>query len=150
MRARRKRSAAAPPTRLHYTKAALLIFGLGLAIGFVIVVGGVSGWSRLASLIMALGLVLLPLGVFADMRGFAALLWVARRLSRRRQRSKRGRNGRAGAPSRKIPPRAASVRTPRRVRFQAKSRPDCFAEFIPDQVRGRLSGWSQAGPVGSQ
>jgi len=107
MRAGRKRSAGRPPTRLRYTKAALLIFGLGLVTGLVVVVGEFSEWEYLASGIMALGLVLLPLGLFADGRGIAALRWIARRFSRRKQSPKRGRAVRASARSRKTPPRAA-------------------------------------------
>jgi len=113
MRATRKRSAGRPPARLRCTKAALLIFGLGLAIGFVVVVGEFAGWEYLASAIMALGLVLLPLGIFADGRGFAALRWIARRISRRRQLPKRGRAVRTRAQPRKVPPSAVS---PRRAR----------------------------------
>src|SRR3954447_20874743 len=96
MRAGRKRSAGRPSIRLRYTKAALLIFGLGLAIGLVVVVGEFSAWNYLASAVMALGLVLLPLGLFADGRGFAVLRWIARRFSRRKPKPKRGRMGRAG------------------------------------------------------
>jgi len=101
---------------MRYTKAALLVFGLGLAIGFVVVVGEFAGWEYLASAVMALGLVLLPLGIFADGRGFAALRWLTRRFSGRKQRAKRGGPARTGTRSRKAPPRAASSRAPRRVR----------------------------------
>lgn len=117
MPAKRKRSAARPAIRLRYTKAALLIFGLGLVVGFVVVVGEFPQGEYLASSVMALGLVLVPLGLFADGRGIAALRWIARRFSRRRRRPKRGRSVRAGAPLRKPPARAASPRTPRRARI---------------------------------
>ena len=116
MRTGGPRSRAARPTRLRYTKAALLLFGLGLVIGLVVVVGEFSEWDYLASSIMALGLVLLPLGLFADGRGIAALRWIARRISRQKQSSQRGRPVRAGARSRKTPPRSASSRAPRRAR----------------------------------
>jgi hypothetical protein len=115
MRAGRKRSANARPTRLRYTKAALLIFGLGLMIGFVVVVGEFSDWEYLASFVMALGLVLLPLGLFADGHGIAVLRWVARRFSRQKRSAKRSRTGRAGARPRKASSRAPS-RAPRRAR----------------------------------
>jgi hypothetical protein len=45
---------------MRYTKAALLIFGLGLAVGFAVVVGEFAEWERPAAAIMALGLVLVP------------------------------------------------------------------------------------------
>ena len=93
MRAGRKRSAGRPSIRLRYTKAALLIFGLGLVTGLFVVVGEFSEWEYFASGIMALGLVLLPLGLFADGRGIAALRWIARRFSGSKQSPKRGRAG---------------------------------------------------------
>lgn len=117
MPARCKRSAAKPAIRLRYTKAALLIFGLGLAIGFVVVVGEFPRGEYLASSVMALGLALVPLGLFADGRGVAALRWIVRCCSRRKQRPKRGRAVRASARPRKTPLRAASSRAPRRARF---------------------------------
>jgi hypothetical protein len=101
--------------RMHYTKAALLIFGLGLAIGFIVVVGEFSGWEYFASFVMALGLVLLPLGLFADGRGIAALRWIARRFSRKKRSAKRGRAG--GRPRTTAAARASSTRAPRRARL---------------------------------
>jgi hypothetical protein len=62
-----------------------------------------------------LGLVLMPLGVFADGHGIAVLRWIARRLSRRKRGGKRGRPGRVGARPRKATSRAIS-RMPRRAR----------------------------------
>jgi hypothetical protein len=100
-------------SRLRYTKIALLIFGVGLVTGLVVVVGEFSKWEYFASFVMALGLVLLPLGLFADGRGVAALRWFARRFSGSKRSPKRGR---AGARKRKPPPRAASSRAPRRAR----------------------------------
>lgn len=116
MRAGHKRSNAARPSRLRCTKAALLVFGLGLVIGFVVVVGEFSDWEYLASSVMALGLILLPLGLFADGRGVAALRWIARRFSGRKRSPKHGRAGRAGAHPRKTPSRTALPRAPRRAR----------------------------------
>ena len=107
------RSAGRPSLRLRYTKAALLIFGLGLVTGLVVVIGEFSEWEYLASSIMALGLVLLPLGLFADGRGIAALRWIARHFSGSKRNPKRGR---AGARKRSPPPRAASSRAPRHAR----------------------------------
>jgi hypothetical protein len=109
-RTRGKRSPPAAPTRLRYTKAALLVFGLGLAIGFVVAVGEFSQWEYLASSVMALGLVLLPLGIFADGRGVAALGWLAKRFSRRKPGGKRAGAARTGARIRKAGPRLAGSR----------------------------------------
>ena len=95
---------------MRYTKAALLIFGLGLVTGLVVVVGEFSEWDYLASGIMALGLVLLPLGLFADGRGIAALRWIARRFSRPKRGAKqavRAGPARASARPRRGPPRSA-------------------------------------------
>jgi hypothetical protein len=115
-----KRSAGTPPRRLRYTKAALLIFGLGLVIGFVVVVGEFSDWEYLASFVMALGLVLLPLGLFADGRGIVVLRWIARCFVREKRRSKRGgRTTRSGSRLRKVPTRTASPGAARRARGQA-------------------------------
>src|SRR5690242_5365057 len=116
MRARRKRSASQPSTRLRWTKAALLIFGLGLVAGLVIVVGEFSKWEYLASSMMALGLVLLPLGLFADGRGIAALRWISRCFSRRKRRVKGSARDRLKARPRKVSSRAAASRAPRRAR----------------------------------
>jgi hypothetical protein len=117
MQAGRQRAAKAPPSRLRYTKAALLIFGLGLVGGFVVVVGEFREWEFLASLVMVLGLVLLPLGLFADGQGIAALRWIMRRLSRGKRGARRGRAVRGSPRPRRTPPRAPSTRAPRRARF---------------------------------
>jgi hypothetical protein len=76
------------PAALRYTKAALLLFGLGLALGFAIVVGGFDGFGWIASALMALGLVLLPPALLADGKGLAVRAWLAR-LPRRRRRKPR-------------------------------------------------------------
>lgn len=116
MQAGHRRSAKAPPSRLRYTKAALLLFGLGLVGGFVVVVGEFRQWEWLAGLVMALGLLLIPLGLFADGRGIAALRWITRRLLRRKPFTRRGRVARAGPRARKTPLPTASSRAPRRAR----------------------------------
>jgi molybdopterin biosynthesis enzyme len=53
---------------MRYTKRALLVFGLGLVLGFALIVGEVPGFGWIASGIMALGLVGLPIAVVADGR----------------------------------------------------------------------------------
>lgn len=95
---------------MRYTKAALLVFGLGLIIGFVVVVGEFSEWERTASAIMALGLVLIPVALFADGRGTAVFAWIAARLSRRKRKQPRSKP-RPSAPRRKAPARPAARRT---------------------------------------
>ena len=101
--------------RMRYTKAALLVFGLGLVVGFVVVVGEFFEWERVASAVMALGLVLLPVAVFADGHGMAAIRWIVGHLSRGKRKKPRGK-ARSAAPRRKAPARAAAPRTPRRSR----------------------------------
>jgi hypothetical protein len=99
---------------MRYTKAALLVFGLGLVTGFVVVVGEFFEWERPAAATMAIGLVLIPVGLFADGHGMAAIRWVVARF-RRRQRPKARPKPRRPAAKRKPPARNAS-RTPRRKR----------------------------------
>jgi Cu/Ag efflux pump CusA len=53
---------------MRYTKAALLLFGLGLVLGFALIVAEVPGFGWMASGVMALGLVALPVGLLADGR----------------------------------------------------------------------------------
>jgi hypothetical protein len=74
---------------MRYTKAALAIFGLGLVLGFVIVVGEFARAERVASAVMALGLVLLPVGLFADGRGIRVIGWIVARFSRGKRRKAR-------------------------------------------------------------
>ena len=97
---------------MRYTKAALLIFGLGLVVGFVAVVGEFAEWERAASAAMAFGIVMLPVALFADGRGMAAIGWVAARFSRGRRSKRRGK-ARSAAPRRTGPPRSAPSRAPR-------------------------------------
>jgi hypothetical protein len=97
---------------MRYTKAALLVFGLGLVVGLVVVVGEFAEWERAAAAIMALGLALVPVGLFADGHGVAAIRWLAARLSRGRRKKPRPRTrsarSRRNAPSR--PKRRAARR----------------------------------------
>jgi hypothetical protein len=97
--------------RLRYTKAALLVFGLGLIIGFVVVVGEFPEWERTAAAIMALGLLSLPITLFADGRGSAAFAWISARL----RRSKRGKaRARSRPVTRAKRPARSTRRAPRR------------------------------------
>jgi len=99
---------------MRYTKAALSTFGLGLVLGFVVVVGEFARFERVASALMALGLVLLPAGLFADGRGMAVLGWLAARF-RRCQRARPHAKSRSAAAGRK-PQVKRAARTPRRKR----------------------------------
>lgn len=105
--------------RLRCTKAALGVFGLGLLLGFVLVVlGGHPRLERVASGLMAIGLAALPLALFADGRGLALLGWIAARLPRRGKKKKPRPKPRAAAPRRKpaSPRRRTPARTPSRNR----------------------------------
>lgn len=99
---------------LHHTKTALLIFGLGLVIGFVVVVGEFPEWERTAAAIMALGLVTLPVALFADGRGMALVAWMAARF--RRGKGSKPRPKARRAPARRKPPSRTPTRAPRRKR----------------------------------
>jgi hypothetical protein len=94
--------------RLRYTKAALLVFGLGLTVGFVVVVGEFPEWERTAAAIMALGLVSLPVTLFADGRGSAAFAWIFGRGKRGKSRARSRPATRAKRPAR------STRRAPRR------------------------------------
>jgi len=99
---------------MRYTKAALLIFGLGLVTGFVVVVGEFSEWERSAAAIMALGLVLIPVGLFADGHGMAAIRWIIGRFRRKKRPRSRAKSRRP--PARRKPPARSPSRAPRRKR----------------------------------
>ncbi len=99
---------------MRYTKIALLIFGLGLVLGFIIVVGEFARLERVASAVMALGLVLLPVALFADGRGIRVLAWIAARFSRGKRKKARPKS-RPAARCRK-PPAPPAARAPRRKR----------------------------------
>ncbi|HEX3863631.1 MAG TPA: hypothetical protein VHY35_18260 [Stellaceae bacterium] len=116
---------------MRYTKLALLVFGLGLISGFIAVVGEIPRLELPSSAVMALGLVLIPVGLFADGHGFVMLRWIADRLSRHKRPKPRARarspakprsptrpRGRPAAPKSVKP--AAKSATPRRA---AKPRP---------------------------
>ncbi len=54
--------------RMRYTKIALLIFGAGLVLGLIVVVIEFDWLDRVASSLMALGLMAVPLGLIVDWR----------------------------------------------------------------------------------
>jgi hypothetical protein len=53
---------------MRYTKIALLTFGAGLLLGLVVVVVEIGPLQRVASGLMALGLVAIPVGMAVDWR----------------------------------------------------------------------------------
>ena len=53
---------------MRYTKIALLTFGAGLVLGLVVVVIELDWLDRVASSLMALGLMAIPLGMIVDWR----------------------------------------------------------------------------------
>ncbi|HXC89035.1 MAG TPA: hypothetical protein VNV18_02620 [Stellaceae bacterium] len=53
---------------MRYTKIALLTFGAGLILGLVVVVAELDALARVASGLMALGVVAIPVGLVADWR----------------------------------------------------------------------------------
>jgi hypothetical protein len=106
---------------MRYTKTALMVFGLGLVLGFVVVViGGYPRLERVASAVMALGLVALPLALFADGRGLALLRRIVTLVARpapKKAPARRRTPAVRRKPSGKPPTRPRSAaRAPRRKR----------------------------------
>ena len=81
---------------MRYTKAALLIFAFGMLLGLAVVAAELYWLGRVASGIMALGLVLLPVGLIADGRGFVIL-----KLRRKRPKPRRAPARRRRSPARR-------------------------------------------------
>ena len=100
--------------KLRYTKAALLVFGLGLVLGLVVVAGELPGFERVASGVMALAIVALPVALVADGRGAAIVRRIRARFSHRK-RPQRGAS-RPAATS-----RPAAARSPARRRPAART-----------------------------
>ena len=103
---------------MRYTKIALLIFGLGLVVGFALIVAEVPSFGLIGSAIMALGLIGLPIGIIADGR-VAFVRRIVARFSRskpvmpsRRTRAVTSRS--VGRPARRRHPPARIARRRRR------------------------------------
>ncbi|MGA8550831.1 MAG: hypothetical protein WB678_11400 [Stellaceae bacterium] len=96
---------------MRYTKIALLTFGAGLVLGLVVVVIELDWLDRVASSLMALGLMAIPLGMIVDWR---LAMKPPRRPAKSRGRSRPPRP--AGQPSRTPRPRKAAPpkRSPKR------------------------------------
>jgi hypothetical protein len=86
---------------MRYTKTALLTFGAGLVLGLIVVVVDLGALARIASGLMALGLIGMPIGIAVD-------LWLGSKPVPIPTR------GRAKAPVRRRP--AAAPRRPPRQR----------------------------------
>jgi peptidoglycan/LPS O-acetylase OafA/YrhL len=99
---------------MRWTKAALIVFGVGLALGFAVVVdGGHPRLERAAAATMALALAALPLALFADGHGLVLIARVAARLRRRRTPPPAKRRAPA---ARRKPPAKPSGRPPAKSR----------------------------------
>ena len=85
---------------MRYTKIALLVFGAGLVLGLVVVVAEIGVLARVASGVMALGLVGLPIGMAVDWRAATRTASLAAKQPAKRT---------------KLPTRRVSPAQPRRV-----------------------------------
>jgi hypothetical protein len=88
-----------PAPGLRYTKAALSLFGFGILLGLAVVAAELSWPARLASGIMVVALLLLPIALIADGRGMAKLR--LRRSSPRAKARRKPATRRRGAPVRR-------------------------------------------------
>jgi hypothetical protein len=93
---------------MRYTKTALLTFGAGLMLGLIVVVVDLGALARVASGLMALGLIGIPIGVAVD-------LWLATKPAPMPAR------GRARTPVRRSPA-APARRSPRQRKRVAPKR----------------------------
>jgi hypothetical protein len=53
---------------MRYTKTALLLFGAGLVLALVVIAAELDRFERVASAVMALGIVAVPVGMAIDWR----------------------------------------------------------------------------------
>ena len=94
---------------MYYTKIALLTFGAGLMLGLAVVVIEIDWLSRVASGLMALGLMTIPIGMIVDWR-------LATKSMRRPPKARRPTRARpkAAQPSRNPRPRKPTSSKPKR------------------------------------
>jgi hypothetical protein len=100
---------------MRYTKIALLTFGVGLALGLIVVVADVASLARAASGLMALALFAIPLGMMVDWR--LATKSPRKPAKRRRAPSRRSASAQprgAPRPRQPTPPRARKTARPKR------------------------------------
>jgi xanthosine utilization system XapX-like protein len=83
---------------MRYTKIALLTFGAGLVLGLAVVVVEIDPLDRVASGLMALGLIGVPVGVIVDWR---LATRVAPKPAKRRPKASTRRAGTAPTPARR-------------------------------------------------
>jgi hypothetical protein len=79
---------------MRYSKWALLLFGAGALLGLAVVSAGLPKLGRVASLAMAAGIVLLPVGFIADWRRRTAPKPTKRRAPAKGKRRTPARRGR--------------------------------------------------------
>jgi hypothetical protein len=60
-------------SQMRYTRIALLVFGAGGILGLAVVSAKLTGFARVASAAMALGIAALPVAIIADLRRKAPL-----------------------------------------------------------------------------
>ena len=103
------RSPVPPPQPMYYTKTALLTFGAGLVLGLAVVVIEIDWLSRVASGLMALGLMTIPIGMIVDWR-------LATKSTRRPRKARTATRARpkAAQPSRNPRPRKPTSSKPKR------------------------------------
>jgi len=83
---------------MRYTKAALLIFGVGLVLAMIVVAAEIKPMQRIASTAMAFGIAAIPVGMAVDWR---LAIRAPRSATRRRDKAPTRRN----VPSTRRPPR---------------------------------------------
>src|SRR5438552_17919074 len=101
---------------MRYTKRALLVFGLGLIVGFALIVAEVPSFGLIGSAIMALGLVGLPIALVADWRTAFVQRILARFLRPNRPQPPRPGTVTTSRPAGRPPRRRAPARGARRRR----------------------------------
>lgn len=88
---------------MRYSKLALLTFGAGLVLGLLVVVAEIDALDRVASGLMTLGVVAIPVGLVFDWRSAA-----------KRTRPRPRKRAKPTPPRRKPPARARRASPPRR------------------------------------
>ena len=85
---------------MRYSKAALLVFGGGVLLGLLVVVGEIRWLGRVASGAMALGIIALPVALIADVRRRLSLPRTTSRARPSRRHARRTRPRRSAGPRR--------------------------------------------------
>jgi hypothetical protein len=85
---------------VRYSKAALLLFGGGMLLGLLVVAADLRWLARVASGIMGLSLLALPIAVIADLRHRLAVPRATTRSRPNRRQGRRNRGRRSAGPRR--------------------------------------------------